>query len=297
MRTWLTRRRLVVALGLLLATVAAAGLGLYAWLLADLPRLNTPAEDLHGYAAAPSSKIYDRYGRLLFEMPPPYTGRHTPVPLEEMPLALRQALVATEDATFYQNPGVDGWAIVRALWINLRGGEILSGGSTLTQQLARNLLLSPEERYERTLRRKLREAVLAWRMARHYSKDEILALYLNEIYFGNMAYGVEAAAQAYFGKHVRDLDLAECALLAGLPQSPAYYNPLENLEAAQERQGVVLDLMVKQGYVTAQEADLARREKLYFASAPFDIQAPHFVMYVRGQLEQALGLERLEQGG
>lgn len=301
MRTLFTRRRLIVALGLLLAITAVAGLGLYAWLLADLPRLDSPAAgeigSLYGYAAAPSSKIYDRHGRLLFEMPPPHTGRHTPVPLEEMPLALRQALVATEDASFYQNPGVDGWAIVRAVWINLRGGEILSGGSTLTQQLARNLLLSPEERYERTLTRKLREAVLAWRMARHYSKDEILALYLNEIYFGNMAYGVEAAAQAYFGKRVRDLDLAECALLAGLPQSPAYYNPLENLEAARERQGVVLDLMVKQGYVTAAQADLAHREKLYFASAPFDIHAPHFVMYVRAQLEQELGLDRLEQGG
>ena len=301
MRTLSVRRRLGVALGLLLALMAAAAAGLYVWLLADLPALDAPgagaSNSLYGYAAAPSSKIYDRHGRLLFEMPPPHAGRHSPVPLEEIPPALRQALVATEDASFYQNPGVDAWAIVRAVWINLRGGEILSGGSTLTQQLARNLLLSPEERYERTLTRKLREAILAWRMARHYSKDEILALYLNEIYFGNMAYGIEAAAQAYFGKHVRDLDLAECALLAGLPQSPAYYNPLENLEAAKKRQGIVLDLMVKQGYITAAEADLARREKLYLASAPFDIRAPHFVMYVRGQLEQALGLERLEQGG
>ncbi|MGD8623768.1 MAG: transglycosylase domain-containing protein, partial [Anaerolineae bacterium] len=136
-----------------------------------------------------------------------------------------------------------------------------------------------------------------WRMARHYSKDEILALYLNEIYFGNMAYGVEAAAQAYFGKHVRDLDLAECALLAGLPQSPTYYNPLENLEAAKERQSVVLELMAKQGYIDADQARLAHEEKLYLASAPFDIRAPHFVMYVRGLLEQELGLTRLEQGG
>jgi 1A family penicillin-binding protein len=301
MRIHSGRHRFHAALGLLLALIAATGLGLYFWLLADLPSLRDPAagagDRLYGYAAAPSSKIYDRYGRLLFEMPPPHAGRHSPVPLDEIPLALRQALVATEDATFYQNPGVDVWAIARAVWINLRGGEVLSGGSTLTQQLARNLLLSPEERYERTLTRKLREAILAWRMARHYSKDEILVLYLNEIYFGNMAYGVEAAAQAYFGKHVRDLDLAECAMLAGLPQAPAYYNPLENLEAAKERQGVVLDLMVKQGYISQEEAGLARREKLYFASAPFDIHAPHFVMYVRGLLEQELGLERLESGG
>jgi 1A family penicillin-binding protein len=250
-----------------------------------------------GFAVAPSSKVYDRHGRLLFEMPPPHAGRHTPVPLEQMPLALQQAVIATEDASFYHNPGVDAWAILRAVWINLRGGEVLSGGSTITQQLARNLLLSPEERYKRTLARKLRETVLAWRLARRYSKGDILALYLNEIYFGNMAYGVEGAAQAYFGKPVRDLDLAECAMLAGLPQAPALYNPLEDLKAAKERQAVVLGLMVEQGYISALDARLAEQEMLSFASAPFEIRAPHFVMYVRGLLEQQLGLARLEQGG
>jgi 1A family penicillin-binding protein len=286
-------RHLWVAMALFLSLIFVAGLGLYHWLLADLPSL----DNLRGYAAAPSSKVYDRYGRLLFEILPPQTGRHSPVPLSEVPTALRQATVATEDATFYQNPGVDAWAIVRAVWINLRGGEVLSGGSTITQQLARNMLLSPDERYERTLTRKLREAVLAWRMARRYSKDEILALYLNETYYGNLAYGVEAAAQAYFGKHVRDLDLAECAMLAGLPQAPSFYNPLENQEAARERQAVVLDLMVKHGYLSDSQAYQAKEEKLYFASAPFEIRAPHFVMYVRSLLEQELGLERLEQGG
>ena len=287
------RRRLWVAMAVLWSLILVGGLVICYWLLADLP----PLGDLHGYAAAPSSKIYDRRGRLLFEMPPPYTGSHSPVSLGDVPEALRQAVIATEDASFYLNPGVDVWSIVRALWINIRGREVLSGGSTITQQLARNLLLSPDERYERTLSRKLREAVLAWRIARRYSKDEILELYLNEIYFGNLAYGVEAAAQAYFAKSVRDLDLAECAMLAGLPQAPAYYNPLENLKGAKERQAVVLDLMVKHGYLDASQARSAKEEKLYFASVPFDIRAPHFVMYVRGLLEQELGLERLEQGG
>jgi len=294
----LRHRRIWPVVALLLSLILGLGLALWAWLVADLPSLANPGGvGLHGYAAAPSSKVYDRHGRLLFEMPPPDSGRHTPVPLSEVPEALRQATIATEDASFYRNPGVDVWAIVRAVWINLQGGEVLSGGSTITQQLARTLLLSPEERYERTLARKLREAVLAWRLARCYSKDEILELYLNETYYGNMAYGVEGAAQAYFDKHVRDLDLAECALLAGLPQAPSYYNPLENLPAALERQGVVLDLMVKQGAVTAEQARLAKEEKLYFASAPFSIRAPHFVMYVRSLLEQELGLARLEQGG
>ncbi|RPI55151.1 MAG: PBP1A family penicillin-binding protein, partial [Chloroflexi bacterium] len=290
------RHRPWAVLALAAGVALLVGAGLYAWLLADLPSLDDPGS-LYTYAAAPSNKIYDRHGRLLFEMPPPHTGSHSPVPLAEIPEALRQATVATEDASFYDNPGVDAWAIVRAVWINLRGGEVLSGGSTITQQLARTLLLSPEERYERTLARKVREAVLAWRLARNYTKDEILALYLNEIYFGNMAYGVEAAAQATFGKHVRDLDLAECAMLAGLPQAPAYYNPLENLPEARKRQAVVLDLMVKHGYLAEEQARLAREETLHFAASPFPIRAPHFVMYVRSLLEQELGLERLEQGG
>ncbi len=286
-------RRLLRILTIPFALVLILSAGIYLWLLVDLPS----SDDLPARVTAPSSKIYDRHGRLLYEMPPPDGGSHTPVQLSQVPQSLRLATIAVEDASFYHNPGVDVWAIVRALWINLRGGQVLSGGSTITQQLARNLLLSPEERGERTLRRKMREAILAWQLARRYSKDEILELYLNETYYGNMAYGVQAAAQSYFGKHVADLDLAECALLAGLPQSPAVYNPLEDLEAARARQVVVLDLMVKNGFISAEQARLAKEEKLYFAAAPFPIRAPHFVMYVRGILEEELGLDRLESGG
>jgi 1A family penicillin-binding protein len=266
---------------------------LYAWLIVDLPSFH----DLHSQAIAPTTKIYDRYGHLLYEIIDPHAGKHTPLPLDEIPLCLRQATIATEDANFYTNPGVDFRAILRALIINLRGGEVISGGSTITQQLARNLLLSPEERFERSLTRKLRESILAWRLARTYSKDEILALYLNESYYGNLAYGVEAAAQAHFGKSVDELDLAECTLLAGLPQSPATYNPLENPQAARERQAVVLELMVKNGYVSEEEARLAREEQLHFAAVPFPIRAPHFVMYVWSLLEKRFSLEELYRGG
>jgi 1A family penicillin-binding protein len=282
---------------LILLTLAIAffGLsyGLHAWLVADLPS----SQELQSWAVVPSTKIYDRYGRLLYEIIGSHAGKHTPLSLDEIPLYLRQATIATEDASFYTNPGVDAKAILRAIVINLRGGEVLSGGSTITQQLARNVLLPPEERIQRTLTRKLRETILAWRLARTYSKDEILALYLNETYYGNLAYGVEAAAQAYFGKSVAELDLAECALLAGLPQSPALYNPLTDPEAAKERQAVVLDLMVKQGYIDEAQAQLAREEQLHFASVPFPIRAPHFVMHVRRLLEDELGLATLEQGG
>jgi len=198
LRNW--RFLLLISItGLLLA-----GGVLYAWLIVGLPSFY----DLHSQAIAPSTKIYDRHDRLLYEIIDPHVGKHTPLPLDEIPLYLRQATIATEDANFYSNPGVDFRAILRALIINLRGGEVISGGSTITQQLARNLLLSPEERVQRTLTRKLRESILAWRLARTYTKYEILALYLNESYYGNLAYGVEAAAQAYFGKSASELDLA-----------------------------------------------------------------------------------------
>jgi len=248
-------------------------------------------------ASSPTTRIYDRHGQLLYEVVDPHKGKHTPLPLEDIPLILRQATIATEDASFYANPGVDLRAILRALWINLRGGEVLSGGSTITQQLARNLLLSPEERYQRTLVRKLRESFLAWSLAQRYSKDEILEMYLNEIYYGNFAYGVEAAAQAYFAKSATELDLAEAALIAGLPQAPSLYNPLVNPQAARDRQAVVLDLMVKAGYITPREAAIAKAEPLHFAASPFFIRAPHFVMYVRKLLEEEFGLEALYRDG
>ncbi len=287
------RRRWYIVLGAILVSLGLAGWAVYAWLFVDLP---APGE-LPRHAAAPSSKIVDRYGRLLYEVIDPHLGKHSPLALDDIPLALRQATIATEDASFYTNPGVDARGILRALWINLRGGDVLSGASTITQQIARNMLMSPEERSQRTLTRKLREWILAWRLTRTYSKDDILALYLNEVYYGNMAYGIEAAAHAYFGKSVGELDLAECALLAGLPQAPALYNPLLDLDASYRRQRTVLDLMVKHGYLSAADADLAAEERLRFAATPFPIRAPHFVTYVWSMLERELGVETLARGG
>ena len=224
--------RCYVWLILALVALAVAAGGFLAALFADLPS----PDAIFDRAAAPSTLIFDRNGRLLYEVIDPQGGKHTPLPLEPFPAACREATIATEDANFYHHPGVDLKAIARAAWTNWRSGETVSGASTLTQQVARGLLLEPEERYERSYRRKLREAWLAWRLERRFSKDELLALYLNQTYYGHFAYGMEAAAQAYFGKHVGELDLAECALLAGLPQYPAGYNPLENPEAARRRQ-------------------------------------------------------------
>ncbi|MCD6520803.1 MAG: transglycosylase domain-containing protein, partial [Anaerolineae bacterium] len=244
-----------------------------------------------------SSWILDRKGRLLYEIIDPHKGAHRPVSLEEIPIVLQWAVIATEDASFYRNPGLDVLAMLRALWMNLREGRIVSGGSTITQQLVRNVLLSPEERTEKSLWRKAKEVLGAFALTKSMSKEEILELYLNETYFGNMAYGVDAAARAYFAKPVSQLDLAESALLAGLPQSPAAYNPLTHFAKAKARQKVVLELMVKAGYISPEEAEMAYQEPLHLASAPFKIEAPHFCMMVREQAAQLLGEGALRRGG
>ena len=245
----------------------------------------------------PSILITDRQGQVLYEAIDPLGNKHVPLALTEIPRTCQQATVATEDARFYSHPGVDPLAIVRSAWMNLRAGEIVSGASTLTQQLARNLLLPENERYVQSVARKVREAWLAWQLERQYSKDELLALYLNTTYYGHYATGIEAAAQAYFGMSGRELDLAQCALLAGLPQWPAGYNPIENPDRARERQATVLRLMVEQDAISAEQAEEAGSEDLLFASSPFPIRAPHFVMAVQSQLETILPAERIAAGG
>lgn len=259
-----------------------------------------PVTLLYARTPAPSTRILDRHGQLLFEIFDPRAaagGRHVPLPPEQMPRCLREAIVAVEDANFYRHPGVDMRGLVRALWVNVRGGEVIAGGSTLTQQLARLLLLDPEERMQRSLWRKLRELLLAWQITQRYTKDEVLTLYLNVVYFGNFAYGAEAAAQTYFGKPARLLSLGECALLAGLVQAPAYYDPFVYPERAKARQQHVLRRMVQLGFISAQEAEHAMRTPLRFAPAPFGIRAPHFVNFVRQQLEQQFGTEALLREG
>jgi 1A family penicillin-binding protein len=287
------RRRLTRIPLALFALAVVALAALYAWLAADLPSVET----IGARGIAPSSRVLDRHGRLLYEIADPQLGRHTSIPLAQMPDYLKNATIATEDANFYSNPGVDAAGVLRALWINLQGGDTLAGGSTITQQVARNLLLDAGERNERTLRRKLRESILAWQLTGRYSKDQILELYLNETYYGHLAYGVEAAARAYFGKPASDLDLAESALLAGLPQSPVLYDPLIDPDAATARQAVVLDLLAKRGTITEEQARQARAEQLHFAAEPFPIQAPHFVIAVWAQLERELGADLLYHGG
>ncbi len=269
-----------------------AGTALYAWVFVGLPPIN----QLQAGLALPSTRILDRRGRLLYEIIDPRGGRHTAVPLAQIPKPLIQATIATEDRNFYATPGVDLEGVIRALWINVQGGEVRAGGSTITQQVARNLLLDPEQRAARTLQRKLREMALAVQLSQNYSHDDILALYLNQSYYGNMAYGVQAAAEVYFNKDAAALDLAESAMLAGLTQTPARYDPLTNPDAAKARQKVVLGLMVEQGYITKEQADLAEKEPLQYGSGHFRIEAPHFVLKVWDELVRDYP-EALYQGG
>jgi penicillin-binding protein 1C len=289
---WKRLRRRTRVLWLLLSIVMSGALGVYFWLFADLPSISR----LDAGRALPSTRIYDRNGRLLYEVFPPQSGRNTAIALADVPQHCINAVIATEDANYYSHVGVDVGGMARALWINVQGGEVLAGGSTITQQLARTLLFDPQQRLERTLRRKLRESILAIQLSNSLSKDDVLALYLNQMYFGNLAYGIEAAAQAYFGKSAPSLSLAECALLAGLMQNPSAYDPLTNLSAAQARQSVVFGLMVERGMILQSAADSAAADALQFAASPFPIEAPHFVMAVLKQLERDYGQYLFREG-
>ncbi len=268
------------------------GFSVYRYYSRDLPDVS----QLAAHRPFETTRIYARDGQtLLYELFD--AGQRTVVSLDEVPWALKAATIAVEDGSFYGNPGVDLRGIARALYLNRQEGAVVSGGSTITQQLARNVLMTPDERDDQTYSRKIREAILAWRLSRQYSKDQILSFYLNEVYYGNMAYGVEAAAQGYFSKSARDLNLAEAALLAGLVQSPTELNPLIAPDAAKARQRIVLDLMVRQGLVSRAQAEAAYAETITLRPAMVNIRAPHWVFYVLDQLEREYGPEMLRRGG
>lgn len=238
-----------------------------------------------------STKIYDRNGRLLYKI---YKEKNrTIVPLEQIPLHVRLTTLAIEDAEFYVHPGFSVKGILRSVIRNLKRGE-LTGGSTITQQLVKNALLSPEK----TITRKLKEIILAVGVEVTFTKDQILEMYLNEVSYGGTAYGIQEAAQVYFGKDVDALSLAEAALLAGLPRSPTKFSPFgPNPDLALKRQKEVLNLMAVNKYLTREQLKTVEKEKLDFAPNKIDIEAPHFVMYVRQALVEKYGEEVVEKGG
>jgi len=282
---------LIILGGVLLVS---GGIIVYSWYASQLP----PAEELlQRRLQFATSRILDREGNLLWEIIDPTGGRRTIVSLDQIAPELIQATIATEDRFFYLNVGVDPIAISRALYYNLTEGEIVSGASTITQQLARNVLLTPEERTEQTLSRKIKEAVLAVEINRRYTKEQILEIYLNQIYYGNLAYGIEAAAQTYFGKTAQTLTLPEAAMLAGLPQSPAVHDPYANPTGAKKRQADVLGLMVEAQYINPAQAEIAKTTELDFRELSSTFAAPHFVTYIRQELEKIVPPEYIYQAG
>jgi penicillin-binding protein 1C len=261
-----------------------------------------------------TTRIFDRNGGLLYEILDPSAGRRTFITLDKISPYLVAATIATEDKSFYSHPGFDWTAILRAFWQNFQGKETVSGASTITQQLARSLLLSPQERIEHSYMRKVREALLAAEITRRYTKDQILELYLNEFYYGNLAYGVEAASETYFNATADKLDLAQASFIAGLPQAPSVYDVYHNREATRERQKQVLTLMYeasneqgcifvsnssKRICVDANAAVDAYKALENYQFKPPDVQIryPHWVNYVRSILETQFDAQTIYRSG
>lgn len=269
------------------AAIVVVGLvGVSIWFFHDLP---SPRKLSSGDYPV-STQIFDRNGQLLYEV---YADEHrTPVELEALPAYVPQATIAIEDKDFYHHFGFSFQGIARALK-NIVFENKLQGGSTITQQLVKTALLTPE----RTLIRKIREGVLTIGTEIIYTKNDILEMYLNHVPYGGTAYGVEAAAQKFFGKSAKDLTLAEAALLAGLPQAPSRYSPFINPEQAKARQHEVLRRMVEDKYITQAEAEAATSQSLAYIASATNIRAPHFVMYVKNLLEEKFGLQMVERGG
>lgn len=284
----LRSRRLLVWTGFLAAAAIGIAGGIILASAGDLPDTAPLRGEILGSSAP---KLYDNA-----EPPELFAqiavAQRTRVPLARMPRILLDATVAIEDDRFYSHWGIDVWGIMRAMAVNLIKGRIEQGGSTITQQLAKTLFLTPE----RTIRRKVQEALLAIQIERLYKKDEILEMYLNQIYFGHGAYGVEQAARGYFGKNVEDLTLAEAALLAGLPKAPSGSNPRNDLDKATARRNLVLTRMVKNGYIRREEAEAASTSPIHLRMIEMT-NAPYFVAYLRKHLEDAYGTETLYRGG
>ncbi len=274
------------AFGALLIVVMGLGT---TWLYgSDLPTVDT----LRAYEPPAVTVVYDKDGKLLGEI---FDQRRYVVTLDEIPKHVQDAFIAAEDANFWNHGGIDFIGIVRAMGRNLAAGRMAQGASTITQQVARNFLLDRDKK----LARKIKEVLLSWRIEEAYEKEHILFLYLNEIFLGSQAYGVEAASRAYYGKSVRDISVAEAAVLAGLPQRPSDYSPHRGWDKARARQEYVIGQMVDKGFISRQEGDAALAEHITIVprESVFLANAPHFTEHVRRQLVETYGEERVLRGG
>ncbi|MFC1825771.1 penicillin-binding protein 1A [Thermodesulfobacteriota bacterium] len=278
-----------VAILLILIAGAFCGImaGAFLALIHDLPQIR----NLESFKPSTVTRIYSADKALLAEL---FVEKRDPVTLKEIPDYLKSALIATEDRTFYKHSGVDLKGIARAIIKDIKAGEFIEGASTITQQLAKTLFLTPRK----TITRKIKEAFLAFQLERRYTKDEILELYLNQVYFGSSAYGVESAARIFFGKPVKNLDLSECALIAGMPKAPSRYSPLVNKDLAVKRRNTILKQMKDTGIITETTYHTAVKEPLNLGPKEKNAtKAPYFVEHVKKLLEDTLGSSRLYKGG
>jgi len=270
------------------AFVGVAAAATFGYFASDLPS----ASDLATVPVPLTTHIYDRSGQHLL-----YTlsdERRDLISIDAVPKRMQDATIAIEDKTFWTNPGVDVGGIIRAIQVNSASGRITQGGSTITQQLIKTRLLGDDP----TFTRKIKEAILAVEATRTFSKSQILEMYFNQIYYGNQAYGLKAAAATYFGvTDLNQLTLGQMALLAGLPQAPSDYDPIQNMEGAKARRALVLDAMVDNGYATAAEAEAAKAEEIVVKPVTTSLYAPHFTFRVREQLVQVLGEKAAYRGG
>jgi penicillin-binding protein 1A len=281
------RTVLFAAIFILLSPIVTAA-GAYFFLTYNLPTVQA----LKDYKPSIATVVYSDDNTVIGEF---FIERRYTIPLSQMPPLLIQAFVATEDAHFFEHKGIDYISILRAAFKNIEHMEIVQGGSTITQQITKSLLLTPRKSFSR----KIKEAVLAHRIEKSLTKNEILNLYLNQIYLGHGAYGIEAAAKTYFGKMVKDLNLAEIALLAGLPKAPSTYSPFRYPDRAKSRQVYVLDRMVERGYITPEEAETANKTviRLMPNEGRVQIEAPYFTEHVRKYVIEKYGEEKLYRGG
>ena len=275
-------------IGLISTCLAVVLLALYIFFLSTtLPHLVTA----DAYKPRLVSEVFDINGEKIGEF---FREKRKLIEIKDIPERLMQAFIAAEDASFYEHQGINYLAILRAFMVNLREGRRVQGGSTITQQVARSLLLTREKTYTR----KLREVLLAYKMEVNLTKEEILYLYLNQIYLGSGVYGVVVASEVYFRKDIKDLTLEEMAILAGLPQAPSRYSPIINPKAAKNRQRYVLGRMEDQGFISKEEKEEALQKdvKIYFRRN-YEQAAPYYVETIRQQLVEELGEDAvLDQG-
>ncbi len=285
--SFLNKKSITIFIVLLGGISAGVLAGAFLAFTHDLPQIR----NLETFRPQAVTRVYSADKALLAEL---FLEKRDPVPLQSIPRYLRSALVATEDRKFYQHSGVDIKGIARAIIKDIRAGEFVEGASTITQQLAKTLFLTPRK----TIVRKIKEAILAFQLERRYTKDEILELYLNQVYFGSGAYGVQSAAKFFFGKPVQDLNLAECALIAGMPKSPSRYSPLVNKTLARKRRNIVLEQMRKLEIITTEEYNQAANSEIQLDDGSKSLnRAPYFIDYIQKNLEELLGAAQLYKGG